>query len=111
MSDAVLIVLIVSVTLVATPIIFRRQLSRFLFKASKTGIEAELETREIPERGRKEVSSTSATSRPTAVSINGNKLIGVRNAIEADGTDVAITDNLQAGSDQKIGVRQGRKRN
>lgn len=46
MSDTVIIALIIAAVIVIALIIFRKQLSEFIFKAGKEGVEAQLKTHE-----------------------------------------------------------------
>lgn len=99
MSDTVLIVLIVAVTIVVVLWIFRKQISRFFIKAGKDGVEADLTTRETPEPG-----ATPAAGQSSTI-ISGNKQIGKKNKIEVGRSDAAIKDNLQLGEGQEIKAR------
>lgn len=105
MSDTVLIVLIIAITVLVVLIIFRRQLSRFLFKANREGIEAELETHKpAAPKGLTTPSPNQPGDRPSTT-ISGNWQIGSGNMIHVDRGDVAVEDNVQLGSDQEIKVR------
>ena len=92
MSDTVLTVLIVALAVVVVLYLFRGQLRRFLFKANREGIEAELTTR--AEAGRQ--------GRQDGINISRSKQIGKGNVIEIGRRDVNVEDALQLGEDQKI---------
>ena len=96
MSDNVLIVLIIAVTVIAVLFLFRRQLSAFLFKAGKDGLEAELKVHD-PSESNKEGDSHK-------VQISRNKLIGKENEIKVAQNNVGVDDNLLLGEKQKIEV-------
>lgn len=107
MSDTVIIALIIAAVIVIALIIFRKQLSRFFFKAGPAGVEAEMETRK-PDS----MTSPSATQEPssatgdrTSVTISDNKQIGKQQKIDVRRPDVMVTDNLQLGEGQEIKVR------
>jgi len=102
MSDTVLITLILAVTIVVVLVIFRRQLSRFLFKANRDGVEAEMETHEPA----KDEAQTKPNANASAgVTISNNRQVGRGNKIDVGQSDVAVTDNLQLGEGQEINVR------
>lgn len=96
MSDTVLTVLIVAIAVIGVLYMFRRQLSTFLFKASKDGLEAELMTRDPGE---------TKTEDSHRVQISRNKLVGNDNQIEVGREDVGVEDNLLLGQKQKIEVK------
>ena len=102
MSDTVLVVLIIAITVVVVLYLFRRQLSDFLIKANKDGLEAHLKT-----RGTEEI-ETSTGERP-GVQISGSRLIGKKNEIEVRRDDVRVDDSLLLGQEQKISVKPDRK--
>lgn len=105
MSDSVLIVLIIAVTILVVLLFFRRQLSNFIFKANREGVEAQLKTHK-PE---KSVPSGGPAVRPgkrPSVNISGNRQIGKRNKIKVERDDADVSDNLQLGEDQEILARQ-----
>lgn len=101
MTDTVLIVLIIALAVIVVLLFFRNQLSRFLFKANREGIEAELQTHK-PVPG---ATSSTATSGAGGVAIRGNKQVGEGNAIDVGRDNVVVEDNVQRGKDQKIQVR------
>jgi hypothetical protein len=101
MSDPVLITLIVAIAVIVVLILFRRQLSDFLFKANKEGVEAHLKTHDPQD-------SQSAHSH--GVQIRRNRLVGRDNEIEVQQEDVGVDENLVLGKEQKIQVKSKRKK-
>lgn len=106
MSDPVRIALIIAAVVVIALIIFRRQLSSFLFKATKDGIEAELKTHN--QAAASGGGRTAGRSKSASVNIKGNRLIGSRNKIEVERDDVNVEENTQLGADQEITVKSDR---
>lgn len=104
MSDTVIIALIIAAVILAALIIFRKQLSRFVFKAGKEGIETELETREGGAAAGSAGAGQPAGKRP-GVTVSGNKQTGTGNVIDISRGDVTVKDNLQDGRNQKLKVR------
>ncbi len=100
MSDTVLIVLIVAVTIVVVLWIFRKQISRFFIKAGKDGVEADLTTREPVAPP-----TTPPQTGSSGVVISGNKQIGKDQKIDVGRSEVAVQDNLQLGERQEIKVQ------
>jgi hypothetical protein len=112
MSDTVIIALIIAVVILAALIIFRKQLSRFFFRAGKAGIEAELQTREPGSAAGAAATPPPASQTPppvagerASVTISGTKQIGERHVIDVGRGDVEVKDTLQRGRDQQIKVR------
>lgn len=107
MSDIVIIALIIAAVIVIALIIFRKQLSRFFFKAGPAGVEAEMETREPGSMASPSASQepSSAAGERASVTISDNKQIGKQQKIDVGRPDVAVTDNLQLGEGQQITVR------
>ena len=101
MSDTVLVVLIVAATVIVVLYMFRRQLSAFLFKANKDGLEAELKTHAPDE---------TKTGDSHGVQISGNRLVGKENEIEIGRDDVGVDDNILLGKKQKIQVKPDPKK-
>lgn len=99
MSDSVWIVLIIAGAVVLVLFLFRKQLSSFLFKANKEGVEAELKTR------KQEMDRSAKTGRGAGVTIRVNKQIGKGNVIDVGTPKTDVEDNLQLGNDQKIRSR------
>lgn len=97
MSDTVLVVLIIAVAIVIVLLVFREQLSRFIFKANKEGIEAQLDTRQEQDAAK--------PRRQAGVTISKNKQFGKGNVIDVGRNDVDVEDNTQLGEDQKIMAR------
>ena len=95
MSDTVLVVLIIAITVIVVLILFRKQLSRFFIRANKEGVEAELQTHE----------QEKPAGEKAGVSISGNKQIGRDNVIDVGRDNVEVEDNLQLGEGQQIKVR------
>jgi hypothetical protein len=96
MSDTVLIVIIITAAVLLILFMFRNQLSRFLFKANKDGVEAELETKETP-------GSPASTGSPTAqpgASVRRVTLIGKGSTAEARGSKATVEDVTGLGVDQ-----------
>ena len=95
MSDTVLIAIIIAVVLIITLLIFRRRLTRLLFRYK--GIEAQLaagsEHRRIP--ASKEILVT------------GNKQMGVDNTIETTVAQGEVSENKQRGVSNRIRVKKG----
>jgi predicted lipid-binding transport protein (Tim44 family) len=106
MSDTVIIALIIAVVILAALIIFRKQLSRFVFKAGKDGVEAELETHKPGSAARPaaQPASPATVNRPGVV-VSGNKQTGVGNVIDVSQADATVKDNEQKGQNQKLRVR------
>ena len=101
MSDHVRIALIIAAVVVIALILFRRQLSSFLFKANKNGIEAELKTH--AQGARDGASASPATqSKSAGVTIKRNRLFGWRNKIEVERDDADVAENTQLGANQEI---------
>lgn len=105
MSDTVIIALIIAVVILAALIIFRKQLSRFFFKAGKDGIETGLETRAGSSAAGAAAPPPAAAGEHTSVTISGNRQIGKEQKIDVGRSDVAVTDNFQLGEGQQITVR------
>jgi len=103
MSDTVWIVLIVAIVILIVLYLFRSRLSRFVVKASKGGIEADLQTRDSSQAS--EVAG-SASDKQASVNISGNRQIGRRNVIEVGRGNINIAGNTQLGEDQKITTSQ-----
>jgi hypothetical protein len=107
MSDPVRIALIVAAAVVIALIIFRRQLSSFLFKATKDGIEAELKTHTQSPSGS---AGDSPAGRPKSASVNikRNRLFGWGNRIDVERDDVNVEENTQLGGNQELTVKSDR---
>ena len=101
MSDTVMIVLIIAIAIIIVLIIFRRQLSKFVFKANKEGIETSLQTHK-PISESSQVGDKASKANREGISISKNRLIGKKNVIEVGRDDVAVEDNLILGEEQKI---------
>lgn len=99
MDNSVWIVLIVAVAVIVVLYMFRGALSKFFLKANRNGVEAGLETREMPSSGMPDTNS------PHKVNISGNKQIGAEQKINVAQSDVNVSDNLQAGRKQSIDVK------
>jgi hypothetical protein len=99
MNDTVLIVAIVAAAVVIVLYVFRRQLSEFVFKATRSGVEAQLKTH-APDAG----ASTGEPAPTRSTVVSGNRLVGRRNTIDVEGRDAEVSDNTLAGSDQGIDV-------
>jgi hypothetical protein len=98
MSDTVLIALIVAVTLVVVLYMFRRQLSNFVFRANKQGVEAQLSTRQpdAPDQ------TPPGPDPSPGVVIRGNVQRGRDHKIQVGRDNVQVRDNLQEGQRQEI---------
>jgi len=105
MNDTVLIVLIITIGVIVILLLFRNQLSRFLFKANREGIEAEMETHNTREGKAAAAASPAATSGAESVTISRNKQVGRDNVIDVGRANVAVEENLQRGENQEITVR------
>jgi hypothetical protein len=104
MSDTVLITLIVAISIVIVLLLFRKQLSRFLFKASREGVEAQLETRDS--------TATPGSAQPiekpaksASINIVGNRQLGKGNTVDVERSNVNVTGNTQEGQDNVILVK------
>jgi hypothetical protein len=108
MSDPVRIALIIAVVVVIALFIFRRQLSSFLFKATKDGIEAELKTHTQSAPG---AAGDSPAGRPKSAGVNikRNRLFGWGNRIDVEGADVNVEENTQLGGNQEITAKSDRR--
>ena len=116
MSDTAIIVLIVAAAVIVALFIFRRQLSKFIFKASREGLEAELTTHppegaRAPEDARPpETVPAPAPAAPAAapqqptVSLRGNVQQGADHVIDVRRDGVEVVENLQEGEGQEISV-------
>jgi hypothetical protein len=100
MSDTVLTVLIVAVAVVVILFMFRRQLSAFIFRANKEGVEAHLETRDTTAQDQ----TSGSAGRTHSVNISDNRQIGRDQEISVGRADTNVSDNLQLGEEQKIRV-------
>jgi hypothetical protein len=107
MSDPVRIALIIAAVVVIALFTFRRQLSSFLFKATKDGIEAELKTHTraaVDGSG----NSPAGRSKPASVNVKRNRLFGWGNRIDVERDDADIEENTQLGGNQEITVKSER---
>ena len=96
MDPKVQIVLIIALAVVVVLIVFRRRLSKFIFKADSKGINAELNAMPPAAIGQ---------GKQEGIIISENKQIGRDNKIRVSKTDaVQITDNKQKGDGQEIDV-------
>lgn len=89
MSDTVIIALIIAAVIVIALIIFRKQLSEFIFKAGKEGVEAQLKTHEPDGSGR------AATPKPA----------GPTQTVTAEG-EAEVADIRQKMTDATPGMAQ-----
>jgi len=111
MSDTVWVVLIISITIVVILFLFRRQLSDFIFKANKEGVEARLKTHRqvgVPNPDQ----PTIGIDKPHSVNISKNRLWGKKNKIDVN-QSANVSDNQLIGQDQEIRIgpkRKGRQR-
>jgi hypothetical protein len=101
MDNNVLIVLIVSVTVIIILLLFRKQLSSFLFKAGKEGVQAELKTRK-PENSTFLETSGKRGERSADTVVRNNKLFGKKNEMTLDGSRLDASDNLLVGEENEI---------
>jgi len=97
MSDTVQITLIVAVVVLIVLFMFRERLRNFMIKASREGVEANLDTNQPANDAPKD--------RQGRVNITGNKLMGNKNRIDVGRSNVNVEKNLQKGSNQEIVVR------
>lgn len=93
MSDAVLVVIIVTVAVFLVLLLFQKRLRSFLFRADRDGIEAQLK---VDKTAPKQKSSKSGTT------VSGNKLIGRGNKVGARGKSVDVSENILLGENQEL---------
>lgn len=101
MSNSAQIAMIVAVAVVIVLYLFRRQLSKFMLKFTKDGLETELTTH-TPDAPKPALASPPAASRP--VVIKGNIQEGADHVIDVRRGDVEVIENLQEGDRQEISV-------
>lgn len=97
MSDTVLIALITAATVVVALLIFRRRLTRLLFRFK--GIDAQL-TAEPSRRDQ------AAAGR---LKISGNKQVGTKNTIEIAAAEAEMSNNIQKGDANTLRLDQSSK--
>lgn len=100
MSNTVLIVLIIAVVVLIVLVIFRKQLSEFVFKANRDGLETSLKT-----HAGQQQEGAGKTGKPTGTQISKNVQRGGRNRIEVDQPGTEVRENLQDGEGNVITTR------
>jgi len=98
MSDPVLIVLIIAVTVIVVLFIFRRQLKDFVLRVNEKELDAQLHTHPPSEM------SATPSSRGTGVVIQGTRMRGRRQGIAVSRPNVEVLDSRMTGTDQHIAV-------
>ncbi len=97
MDNTVLIVLIIGVVIIAVVFMLRDRITRFGARASLDKREGGVDIEAVPPTQNKR-----QTASPHAINISGNKLVGKKNVIEVERSDVNVQDNMQLGEDQRI---------
>ncbi len=103
MSDTVLIALIVAVAVGVVLYIFRGQLSKFVLKFGKEGLETELTTHSPQDTSAPSQAVSSAAPRPSVI-VRGNIQEGADHVIDVRRDNVEVIENLQEGERQEISV-------
>ncbi len=108
MDSNVLIALIVVAGIVVIVFLLRDRITKLRARASMSKGEGGVDI----EAAKPKQKMSAQPPDPHSVVISGNKNIGRGNAIEVSRDDVAVTDNLQLGEDQKIVAKPetGRKK-
>jgi hypothetical protein len=99
-DDTVLIVSVVAIAVIVILFMFRERLKSFGFKASKDGLEANLDTERQGKAG-----TAAQADKARSINISGNRQIGEGNQIDVGRSSVNVEKNLQKGKNQKIVVR------
>lgn len=99
MSNTVLIVGIIAITLIVIIVILRPMLSRLFIRADQTGIEGEVETHLLEEKD----------NNHSRLTVKGNTQVGSKNKINVKADEAEITNNTQLGNKQTLDVTQPEK--
>lgn len=102
MDSTVWIALIIAAAVIVILFMFRPALKKFFLRADQGGIEAGIETREVPAA---QPSTDATPNQAHAIEISHNKLMGAKQKISVGRSDVKVSDNTQIGHNQAIEVK------
>jgi hypothetical protein len=103
MSETIMIVLIIAGTILTILFLFRRQLSEFVFRLSRDGIDTELRTHSKTATSEDRTAGGQSSSVVPGVRVRGNKVIGRRQKMKVE-READVTNNLLLGEDQTLAV-------
>lgn len=105
MTETLWIVLILAAVVIVILVIFRKQLSRFIFRIGREGLDTELETHPPARNPREQPEVPVAGSSPArGVSISRNWVWGRRNRISVRHSSAEVEGNRIIGVDQDLTV-------
>jgi len=101
MTENLWLALIIAAVVITAFIIFRKQLSRFIFRISREGIDAELDTHApFPTA----TNAQSATATAPGVRVSGTTMVGKRSRLDVRHTNADISNTTLVGQEHEVVV-------